>query len=398
MTCSCSAVSALIGTAAGCSGKMAQVAPYRWPSVRARSMYSPCSSPIAGELVSKQAIMQAVWPGIVVDEKNLAVQISALRRMLDDGQTERSCIQTEAGRGYRFVVPVTRLLADSEAVSRLVHAGRGRGCARGIKGRSRQCARARRASGSIVGNWQLLLALAVLTVVIGLGAAWFLRAPASIIDAAQDPTPSVSVIETPLPLPSPAPRLSIVVLPFQNLGGDAKDDYLADAITDDLTTDLSRIAGAFVVARESAYTYKGKATDVRQIGRELGVRYVAGRQRAPDRCHTAGQRSADLRGDRRASLVGSVRRRDQPTGRRAAADHRADVRHDRLQPGGYRERAQPARTADQPRRIRPHPAGTLDAATAARPRNGTRRHWRSTSARSCLIRSRLLPWPGLRIS
>ena len=75
-------------------------------------------------------------------------------------------------------------------------------------------------------------------------------------------------------MPSPAPRLSLVVLPFQNLGGDAKDDYLADAITDDLTTDLSQIAGAFVTARESAYTYKGKATDVRQIGRELGVRYV----------------------------------------------------------------------------------------------------------------------------
>ncbi len=61
-----------------------------------------------GELVSKQAIMQAVWPGMTVDEKNLAVQISALRRVLDDGQPEPSCIQTEAGRGYRFVAPVTR--------------------------------------------------------------------------------------------------------------------------------------------------------------------------------------------------------------------------------------------------------------------------------------------------
>ncbi len=55
---------------------------------------------------------------------------------------------------------------------------------------------------------------------------------------------------------------------------DPTNDYLADAVTDDLTTDLSRIAGAWVIARESAYTYKGKATDVRQIGRELGVRYV----------------------------------------------------------------------------------------------------------------------------
>ena len=56
--------------------------------------------------------------------------------------------------------------------------------------------------------------------------------------------------------------------------GDPKDDYLADGITDDLTTELSYIPEAFVIARETAYTYKGKATDVRQIGRELGVRYV----------------------------------------------------------------------------------------------------------------------------
>jgi TolB-like protein/tetratricopeptide (TPR) repeat protein len=111
-------------------------------------------------------------------------------------------------------------------------------------------------------------------VAIGLGAAWFLKGPVPIADAVQTPTASVSAIETPPPVPSPAARLSMVVLPFQNLGGDTKDDYLADAITDDLTTDLSRIAGAFVVARESAYTYKGKAKDVRQIGRELGVRYV----------------------------------------------------------------------------------------------------------------------------
>ena len=65
-----------------------------------------------GELLSKQAIMQAVWPGMVVDEKNLTVQIATLRRVLDDGRTERSCIQTEAGRGYRFVAPVTRKQRD----------------------------------------------------------------------------------------------------------------------------------------------------------------------------------------------------------------------------------------------------------------------------------------------
>jgi adenylate cyclase len=73
---------------------------------------------------------------------------------------------------------------------------------------------------------------------------------------------------------SKAPRLSIVVLPFGNLSGDPKDDYLAEGITEDVTTDLSRISGMFVIARESAYTYRGKAVDVRKVGEELGVRYV----------------------------------------------------------------------------------------------------------------------------
>ncbi len=73
---------------------------------------------------------------------------------------------------------------------------------------------------------------------------------------------------------SKAPRLSIVVLPFANLGGDAKDDYLEEAITEDVTTDLSRIPGMFVISREFAYSYRGKAVDVRKVGEELGVRYV----------------------------------------------------------------------------------------------------------------------------
>jgi adenylate cyclase len=72
----------------------------------------------------------------------------------------------------------------------------------------------------------------------------------------------------------PAPRLSIVVLPFSNLSNDPDQEYFADGVTDDLTTDLSRISGSFVIARTTAFTYKGKPIDVKQIGRELGVRYV----------------------------------------------------------------------------------------------------------------------------
>ena len=71
-----------------------------------------------------------------------------------------------------------------------------------------------------------------------------------------------------------APRLSIVVLPFENMSGDKEQDYFADGITDDLTTDLSHLQDSFVISRGTAFTYKGKPIDAKQIGRELGVRYV----------------------------------------------------------------------------------------------------------------------------
>ena len=82
-----------------------------------------------------------------------------------------------------------------------------------------------------------------------------------------------------------APRLSIVVLPFVNIGGDPEQDYFADGVTENLTTDLSRINGSFVIARNTAFSYRGKSPDVRQIRRELNVRYVleGSVQRASDR-------------------------------------------------------------------------------------------------------------------
>jgi TolB-like protein len=74
--------------------------------------------------------------------------------------------------------------------------------------------------------------------------------------------------------PHSAPRLSIVVLPFTNLGDDREQQYFADGITEDLTTDLSRLANMFVISRNTAFTYRNKPIDTKQIGRELGVRYV----------------------------------------------------------------------------------------------------------------------------
>jgi TolB-like protein len=138
----------------------------------------------AGDLVSRDQMIAAVWPATVVGDNNLNMQIAALRRVLDEGRAGGSCIQTVPGRGYRFAVPVTR------------EAGYAR------------------------------------------------------------------------------PRLSIVVLPFIDLSDDGGQQYLADGITDEVTTDLSRLADMFVISRNTAFTYRNKPVDTKQIGRDLGVRYV----------------------------------------------------------------------------------------------------------------------------
>ena len=77
--------------------------------------------------------------------------------------------------------------------------------------------------------------------------------------------------QVPLPLPD---KPSIAVLPFQNMSGDPEQEYFTDGITEDIITELSRFHSLFVIARNSSFSYKGKSPDIRQVGRELGVRYV----------------------------------------------------------------------------------------------------------------------------
>ena len=109
----------------------------------------------------------------------------------------------------------------------------------------------------------LAAAIAALVIVIAGGAWWLLGAnrPAAVASNAAPP-------------PLAAQRFSIVVLPFANLSGDPAQDYLADALTDELTTDLARLPDSFVIARNTAFTYKGKPVDAKAIGTDLGVRYV----------------------------------------------------------------------------------------------------------------------------
>ena len=167
-----------------------------------------------GDLISRDDIIEVVWPGRTVEDSNLNVQVAALRRILDEGRADGSCIQTVSGRGYRFVAPVTRVEPATPQ------------------------------SGASGGG--------------------------TIAEGGQPHGPSAGVAA---PTPA-APRMSIVVLPFANLSDDREQQYFADGITDDLTTDLSRIAGMFVISCNTAFTYRNRPVDTKLIGRELGVRYV----------------------------------------------------------------------------------------------------------------------------
>jgi TolB-like protein/tetratricopeptide (TPR) repeat protein len=157
-----------------------------------------------GELVTKDELLAEIWAGAVVEENNLHVQVSALRRALDKGGDDTRYLQTVPNRGYRFVAPVQRLTVDAEQQPRV-----------------------------------------------------------SVVDIVQGSTAS--------PLPN---KPSIAVLPFTNMSGDPEQEYFADGIVEEITTALSRFSSLFVIARNSAFTYKGRAVNVKQVGRELGVRYV----------------------------------------------------------------------------------------------------------------------------
>ena len=149
-----------------------------------------------GQLLTKDRLMDEVWPGTVVDENNLPAQVSALRKVLGADPELARCLQTVPGRGYRFVADVT-----TEHEARI---------------------------GS--------------------------RVPATASPAAE--------------------ALSIVVLPFASLSSDLEQAYFAQAMSEAVTTDLSRIAGLLVISASAAAAFEGKPVDAKQISRTLGVRFV----------------------------------------------------------------------------------------------------------------------------
>jgi adenylate cyclase len=163
----------------------------------------------AGRLVTKEELLNTVWPNVVVTEESLSRCVSDVRKAIDD--SHQKIIKTVPGRGYRFAAPVSREAGTAK-----------------------------------------------ISVIAGaLGAD---------TSAGSD---AAGRLEIPI-----ADRPSIAVLPFANFSGDPQQEYFCDGITEDVITELSRFSELSVIARNSTFRYKNKTIDIRQIGRELGARYV----------------------------------------------------------------------------------------------------------------------------
>jgi adenylate cyclase len=202
-------------------------------------------------VVTKDELLDLVWPGISVEESNLQVHVLALRKLLGP-----DAIATIPGRGYQFTAPLDEHPTPVSAAA-LVSLGK-----TGIEPLAGSQKGPRLGLSSAFRRAGFLIAVSLIALIV-VGMAWHFfgaRLPAPVASKA--------------PASAEAAHLSIVVLPFANLSSDPGQEYFADGITENLTTDLSRIHNSFVIARNTAFTFKGKNIDAREIGKELGVRYV----------------------------------------------------------------------------------------------------------------------------
>ena len=183
----------------------------------------------SSRIVAKDELIDRVWPGLVVTENNLSVQVSALRRLLGP-----QALVNVPGRGYQFMLSVTGSGEDALASAEPdIVPAIASNYPDDVVARNRRKEQSRR--------------------------------------KADPDVKKQGITSVDLTLPD---KPSIAVLPFLNLSSEPHQDYFADAISEDITTELSRFPALFVIARNSAFSYKGRAVDVRTICAELGVRYV----------------------------------------------------------------------------------------------------------------------------
>ena len=209
----------------------------------------------SGNLVSKEEIMTAVWPNVVVEEANLTVQISMLRRALDRERGGESCIQTLPGRGYRFVPRVTRAeAAPPETWPPLHGTSPPDDAPMAIAG----------PPGLAVWTRRPMLAAAIVLAALLAGAGvWMLRGAVS--------PQAARVAATPAPADR---RQSGIVLPFENSSGDPAQDELAARLTREVTNIIARSGDMPTVPEITAAAYRGKIEDLRAIRREQDVHFA----------------------------------------------------------------------------------------------------------------------------
>ncbi|AOB31228.1 CadC-family transcriptional regulator [Bordetella sp. H567] len=182
-------------------------------------------------VVTRDDLLDGVWGGRIVSESTLASHINALRKAVgDNGQLQR-VIRTVPRKGFRFVADIRKVEL---------------------------------AGGSDPAGGDALVQ--------NVGATVAAAGPA-LPATALTPPPVAPTATQPAALPLPN-RPSIAVLPFVNLSGQPDQDYLADGVVEDIIAALSRHRWLFVISRNSSFTYRAQAVDVKQVGRELGVRYV----------------------------------------------------------------------------------------------------------------------------
>ncbi len=185
-----------------------------------------------GTVVTKDELLAQVWPDTFVEESNLTKNVSILRKALSNGHDHSDYIETIPTVGYRFVMDV-RLVTNGDVTQEQPKPA-GEPVVRPIPSFWQR-------------HWRWVAGVALLLCCIG--AVLYVR-------------------RTPAVPPAPA---SVAVLPFKNLTGDVEQDYFTDGLAEDLTNDLARLKDLKVIARNSAFTFKGQDVDVREAGRKLNV-------------------------------------------------------------------------------------------------------------------------------
>jgi len=236
-------------------------------------------------VVSKDDLVNAIWNGRIVSDAALTTRLNAVRRAIGDSGEQQRLIKTFPRKGFRFVGavhdedrrPVTAVVSDALAeLSKLTHAAAK--AAASVPDSSERIVGKRRSDGwlghlrghlKLVGG-ALASVAAIGAIAGGLTGYWnvWTTVRTDVVREAQ------KIQEQPTVRPEIAPRLSLVVLPFANLNNDPEQDYFADAITANLTTEIARTPAIFVIGREAAFTYKNKSIDLKQFGTDLGVRWA----------------------------------------------------------------------------------------------------------------------------